>query len=428
MLLDLGPLRRHRNFRLLFAGQMVSFLGSMVSYVAVPYQIYELTRSSLLVGLISGVQLVPVLVFGLWGGSVADALDRRRLLILSEIVMSLGALALMLNALLPRPSVAAIFAVSFVMQAANAFHRPAMDALNQKLVALEEMAAVSALLSLRGSVGAVAGPALGGFLLARGGIAVAYGFDLATFLIALGCVYMLRDLPATEPSASPGLRGITEGLRYAWGRPELIGTYAIDIVAMTFAFPLALYPAMAEQWGGEEAIGWLYAAMSTGALLTSLMSGWTSRVRRHGAAVVYAAVFWGVFIVAFGFAKGLPMAFAMLALAGAADAVSGIFRMTIWNQTIPNTLRGRLAGVEMISYLSGPLLGNARAGAIASATSNELSIISGGVVCVFAVALCAAFLPKFWRYEPPAKAEGEASAAPPEVVKDGRAGKTSREG
>lgn len=401
MLLDLGPLRRHRNFRLLYAGQMVSFLGSMVTYVAVPYQVYQLTRSSMLVSLISGVQLVPVLLFGLWGGSVADTLDRRRLLIVSEVIMSLGVLALAGNAWLARPSVAVIFAIAFLMQAANAFHRPAMDALNQKLVTPSEMPAASALLSLRGSVGAVAGPALGGFVLAHGGLPVAYGVDLATFLLALVCVFRLRDLPPLEAPAAPGWSGIKEGLRYAQARPELIGTYAIDIVAMTFAFPIALYPAMAEQWGGENAIGWLYAAMSAGALVVSLFSGWVKRVSRHGAAVVCAAALWGVFIVAFGFAPSLPLAFCMLALAGAADGVSGIFRMTIWNQTIPNTLRGRLAGVEMMSYLSGPLLGNTRAGAIASATSNELSVISGGAICVVAVIVCAALLPRFWRYEAP---------------------------
>lgn len=405
MLLDLRPLRRHRNFRLLFIGQMVSFLGSMVSYVAVPYQIYELTRSSVLVGLISIVQLVPVLAFGLWGGSVADALDRRRLLLVSEVVLSAGVLALAGNAALARPSVAAIFVIAFVMQAANAFHRPAMDALNQKLVPAEDLAAVSSLLSLRGSVGAVVGPAIGGWLLSRGGVPLAYGFDLLTFLVALVSVYFLRDLPPLEGAPSPGVRGIIEGLRFAWARPVLIGTYAIDIVAMTFAFPLALYPAMAEGWGGKEAVGWLYAAMPAGALVVSLFSGWTSRVRRHGAAVVYAAALWGVFVIGFGLAPTLPWAFFALALAGGADGVSGIFRMTIWNQTIPNTLRGRLAGVEMISYLSGPLLGNARAGLIAEATSNSLSVVSGGIVCAFAVVVCASLLPTFWRYQ---RNEGDA--------------------
>jgi len=227
------------------------------------------------------------------------------------------------------------------------------------------------------------------------------------------CVFQLRDLPPLEVSASPGLRGIAEGLQYAWARPELVGTYAIDIVAMTFAFPMALYPAMAEQWGGKAAIGWLYAAMSAGALVISLFSGWTARVRRHGAAVIFAAALWGVFIAGFGLAPSLPLAFGMLALAGAADGVSGIFRMTIWNQTIPNTLRGRLAGVEMISYLSGPLLGNARAGAMAGAFGNELSVLSGGVICVVAVAVCAALLPRFWRYERAAPERATSPGAEP---------------
>jgi MFS family permease len=399
MFLDVGPLRRHRDFRLLYFGQMVSFLGSMVSYVAVPYQVHAITRSSMLVGLLGIVQLVPVLGFGLFGGAVADRLDRRKLLLASEAIMSLSALALAGNTLLPRPSVVAVFALAFVMQSANAFHRPAMEALNQKLVPTEDLPSVSALLSLRGGFGAVVGPALGGWLLTRGGLSLAYGFDLATFLVALACVFQIRTLPPAGPSAAPGWQDIAEGLRYARGRPELIGTYVIDIAAMTFAFPLALYPAMAEAWGGEAALGPLYAGMAAGALVISLFSGWTARVRRHGAAVVLAAALWGVFVAGFGLARGLPAAFVMLALAGAADAVSGIFRMTIWNQTIPNELRGRLAGVEMISYLSGPLLGNARAGAIASITSNEFSVLSGGVICVAAVAVCALMLPAFWRYK-----------------------------
>jgi MFS family permease len=301
--------------------------------------------------------------------------------------------------MVPRQSVVAIFALAFVLQAANAFHRPAMDALNQKLVPVEDLPAVSALLTVRGGAGAVLGPALGGWLLSRGGLSVAYGFDLVTFFAALFCVSRTRALAPAEPSSTSALRDIADGLRYARERPALLGTYAIDIVAMTFAFPIALFPSMAESWGGESALGPLYAGMSAGALVISLFSRWTIRVRRHGVAVIVAAALWGVFIVAFGLAHELPIAVACLALAGAADAVSGIFRMTIWNQTIPNDLRGRLAGVEMISYLAGPLLGNARAGAIASMTTNGISVISGGIICVIAVILCASFLPAFWRYE-----------------------------
>jgi MFS family permease len=407
MILDLGPLRRHRNFRLLFLGQLVSFLGSMVSYVAVPVQVQALTQSQAMVGLLSGVQIVPLFVFGLWGGSVADAFDRRRLMIVSEAVMLLGSVALALNAALPRPSVLAVFAISFVMQAANAFHRPAMDALGQKLVTVQELPAASALGSLRGSVGAVCGPALGGALVSWGGAVTGYAFDAATFAVAVLCVWQMRDLPPLEGEAEAGWSSIAEGLRYARTRPELIGTYVVDMVAMAFAFPIALYPSMSEGWGGADAAGYLFSAMPAGALVISIFSGRAKNLRRQGAAVVCAAASWGAFIVGFGLSPSLWWALGFLALAGAADAVSGIYRMTIWNQTIPNALRGRLAGVEMISYLSGPLLGNARAGAIAEATSNTLSVVTGGIICVVAVLACAFVLPAFWRYERPQGAQSE---------------------
>jgi hypothetical protein len=413
MILDLGPLRRHRNFRLLFLGQMVSMLGSMVSYVAVPQQVFELTHSQRMVGMIGAAQLVPVLIFGLWGGSVADALDRRRLLLVAEAIMGLGALLLTLNARLEKPSVAAIFAISALMQAANAFHRPAMEALNQKLVLPEEMAAASALGALRGSGGAIVGPAFGGLLIAWGGSSAGYIFDTVTFAVACASIWAMRDLPPLERSAAPGWGSIVEGLRYAFKRPELIGTYVVDIVAMTFAFPVALYPAMAEAWGGAAAAGQLYSAISIGALAIAVFSRWTGGVKRQGAAVVIAAGLWGVCIVGFGLSRSLYGAIAWLALAGAADAVSGIFRMTIWNQTIPNEMRGRLAGAEMISYLSGPLLGNARAGWVAEATSNATSVVSGGLICVVGVLLCAVTLRGFWRYTP-------AEAEPPhEAVASG---------
>ncbi len=196
----------------------------------------------------------------------------------------------------------------------------------------------------------------------------------------------------------PGIGSILEGLKYARARPELMGTYLVDMVAMTFAMPMALFPAMASGWGGAAAAGWLYSAMSFGSLLTALLSGWTSRVQRHGAAVVIAATLWGVAIVGLGFAPTFAGALVCLAAAGAADTISGLFRQTIWNETIPGELRGRLAGVEMISYLSGPLIGNARAGWVASVTSNKVSVVSGGLTCVGGVLLCVPLLPAFWAY------------------------------
>src|SRR3954469_4630556 len=405
MLLDITPLRRHVDFRLLFFGQFVSFFGSMITYVAVPYQVYQLTGSSLMVGLLGTVQLVPLLVFGLWGGAYADALDRRRLLIGAEALLMLISGALALNARLAHPSVAAIFALTALMSAVNGFHRPTLEAMSPRLVDGDELTVTSALASLRGSLGAVAGPAIGGFCIARLGSSATYLVDVVTFLVSLVALAGMAAMPPADDAAKPGLRSIVEGIDYARRRPELIGTYIVDIVAMTFAMPMALFPAMAQAWGGATAAGWLYSAMSIGSLLTTLLSGWTKHVARRGAAVVIAAGAWGVAVVALGYARSLPVAVLCLALAGAADMLSGLFRMTIWNETIPSHLRGRLAGVEMISYMTGPLLGNARAGWMASLRSVSFSIVAGGAICVAGVVLCIPLLPAFWRYRPtPAEA------------------------
>jgi MFS family permease len=398
MLLDLTPLRKYRDFRLLFLGQVVSFLGSMITYVAVPYQVYELTQSNMMVGLLGTVQLVPVLIFGLIGGSVADAMDRRKLLLISEALMSLGALGLAINAALPRPSLLFIFIIAALMQVVNGFHRPAMDAATQKLVQVEDLPSVSALGAMRYSVGSVAGPALGGLLIAAAGAQVAYLVDFITFGVSLVLLWMMRRMPPSQETHAPGLKSIFEGLQYAVKRPELIGTYVVDIVAMAFAFSTALFPAMAQEWGGAVAAGALFSAMSVGSLVMTALSGWTKQVRRRGAAVVVAAAIWGVAMVAFGYAPNLPLALFFLGLAGAADMVSGLFRGVIWNETIPNHMRGRMAGIEMISYMSGPLIGNARAGWIATLTSTRMSVVSGGMLCVVGVVLCGFLLPAFWRY------------------------------
>jgi MFS family permease len=402
MLLDVTPLRRHRDFRLLFVGQFVSFFGSMITYVAVPYQVYQLTSSSLLVGLLGTAQLVPLVLFGLWGGAYADAMDRRRLLIGAEVALTLLSLSLALNSLLAHPSVAAIFVLTALMSAVNGFHRPTLEAMSPRLVDREELPATAALTSLRGSLGAVAGPAIGGFCIARFGLGATYLIDVATFVLSLMALAAMAAMPPADEAAKPGVRSIVEGLDYARRRPELLGTYIVDIVAMTFAMPTALFPAMAARWGGATAAGWLYSGMSIGSLVMTLFSGWTKHVRRRGAAVVIAAAGWGVAVVVLGYAPNLPLAILCLALAGAADMVSAIFRMTIWNETIPASLRGRLAGVEMISYMTGPLLGNARAGWMASLRSVRFSIVTGGAVCVAAVLLCIPLLPRFWRYRPDA--------------------------
>ncbi len=402
MLIDIGPLRHNTAFRRLFASQFISGLGTMVSYVAVPWQLYQLTRSNALVGLLGLVQLVPVVVCGLLGGALADRVDRRRLLIGSEALMALCLAGLLANALMATPSALAIYALVAVLQGASGFHRPALEALTQKLARPEEFAAVAALSSVRGTVGMVAGPALAGLLLARWGAVGAYLFDFATFIAAL---FFLVRIPRGQIEQVAGtaerphlLADLAEGLRFAWARPELMGTYIVDIVAMAFAFPIALFPAMAADYGRTEAVGWLLSAMSVGALVIGLFSGWASRVSRHGRAVVIAAAVWALGIVALGFAPSLVLALACLAVAGAADMVSGVFRGTIWNETIPNALRGRLAGIEMISYLTGPLIGNVRAGFMADAWGVAPAIWVGGLVCGAGVIATGYALPRFWAY------------------------------
>jgi MFS family permease len=400
MLLDLSPLRRHRDFRLLFLGQFVSFFGSMITYVAVPYQVYRLTGSSLMVGLLGTVQLVPLLLFGLWGGAYADAMDRRRLLIGAEALLTLISGGLAVNATFAHPSVVAVFVLTGLMSAVNGFHRPTLEAMSPRLVDRDELPATAALASLRGSMGAVAGPAIGGFCIARLGTGATYAIDVATFFFSLVALARMAAMPPAAEASKAGLRSIVEGLDYARRRPELIGTYIVDIVAMMFAMPTALFPAMAQAWGGATAAGWLYSAMPIGSFVTTLLSGWTKRVRRRGAAVIIAAGLWGVAIILLGHAPSLGVAMACLALAGSADMVSALFRMTIWNETIPARLRGRLAGVEMISYMTGPLLGNARAGWMASLRSVRFSITAGGWICLGGVLLCIPLLPAFWRYRP----------------------------
>ena len=400
MFLSLAPLRKHRDYRLLYTGQLISAFGSMITYVAVPYQVFAITHSSLMVGMLGAAQLVPLLLFALWGGAYADAMDRRRLLIISELFLTAGSFSLAINGLLPHPRVSLAFIVSAAMSACNGFHRPALDALTPRLVDREDLTAVSALNSLRMSLSTIVGPALGGVCIAALGFPLTYMLDVLSFLVSLVSLAMIRSMPPADAASRPGVRSIIEGLQYARSRPELIGTYAVDLVAMTFAMPMALFPAMADAWGGAFAVGYLYSAMSFGSLFTAVFSGWTSRVNRHGAAVIIGAGTWALAVVALGFAPNLLSALACLAIAGAGDSVSTVFRGTIWNETIPSELRGRLSGVEMISYLSGPLLGNARAGWVAAISSNTVSIVSGGLTCFFGVLICIPLLPAFWRYQP----------------------------
>jgi MFS family permease len=396
---DITPLRRHRDFRLLFIGRMVSFFGSMITTVAFPYQVYLQTHSLVLVGLLGVLEFVAILVFAMLGGALADAADRRSLVLLSEAGLMVCSIILAGNAALPNPQVWVLFVIAVVWGVLDAVQRPSLSAMLPRLVDRNELPAAAALESLRGTLGMILGPALGGVLLATIGLPLTYMVDVATFVVGLACLWLMRAVPPPVDAERPSFRRVVEGLRYARSRPELIGTYAVDIIAMFFGMPMALFPAIAQGLGGPGVLGLLYAAPAVGSFIFSATSGWTSRVHRHGMAVIVAAIIWGFAIIGFGFAPGLIAALACLALAGAADMMSGVFRNVIWNQTIPDSLRGRLASIEMLSYTSGPALGNFEAGLVASLFSVRVSVVSGGILCVIGCLLCALALPAFRSYD-----------------------------
>jgi len=396
---DITPLRRHRDFRLLFTGRLVSFFGNMISSVALPFQAYQLTHSVFLVGLLELVAFGSVLAFAFLGGALADARDRRGMVLMSEAALTIFSVVLVFNAALPHPQVWVLFVVMVGWGGLDALQRPSLDAMLPRLVDREELTAAAALGSLRGTLGMIAGPALGGVLIAAFGLPVTYLVDVATYLIGLVCLYWMHAVPPPVDAERPSVRRVVEGLRYARSRPELIGTYAVDIVAMFFGMPMALFPAIAQNLGGPGVLGLMYTAPAVGAFLFSATSGWTSRIHRHGMGVIVAATIWGLAIVAFGLVPGLVAALGFLAIAGAADMMSGVFRSTIWNQTIPDSLRGRLASIEMLSYSSGPALGNFEAGVVASLFSVRVSIVSGGVLCVIGCLLTAMALPAFRAYD-----------------------------
>ena len=310
---------------------------------------------------------------------------------------------LLVNAVVGKPQLWLLFVVAGVSAAIDGLQRPALEGLTPRLVSADDIPAASALNSFRMQIASLGAPAIAGLLIAAfgagPGLGWVYGIDLATFTIGLACLALMKAVPPPEAADRPSLRSVVTGLRYAKNRPELMGTYLVDINAMFFGMPQALYPFFAQKLGGPAVLGLLYAAPSAGSMLATLTSGWTKRIHRHGLAVIIAAGFWGMGIIVFGFSHSVWLAVAGLLLAGAADMISGIFRSTIWNQTIPDHLRGRLAGIEMISYTTGPLLGGVRSGGMARFVGIGGSVVWGGVLCVIGTIALAAALPKFVAYD-----------------------------
>jgi MFS family permease len=351
-----------------------------------------------MVGLLSASEFVLILLMAFVGGAYADFIDKRKMLRLTEIGQTLVTTILVFNAALMNPRVWLLFVCAALHAGLAALQRPSFEAMLQKIVPLEMMASVSALNSLRWNITTIIGPSLAGIILARFGASFAYSVDLVTFLASLTAVFLIRAVPApSQGQERPSLKSVVEGLNYAWRRKDILGTYLIDMNAMFFGMPTALFPALAANFGAGT-VGFFYAAPSVGALVATLTSGWTRKVNRHGLFVAGAAALWGVAMIFFGFAQNLYLALFFLALAGGFDMISAVFRMTMWSQTIPHYLRGRLAGLEMISYTSGPKLGDAEAGIVATLFSVRTSIVSGGILCVVGTAVISMLIPQFLRY------------------------------
>jgi MFS family permease len=400
LLIDLTPVRESPDFRRLVLGELASSLGTQLTVVAMMFQAYELTGSSLDVGLISLGQIGPLIAGSLVGGAVADAVDRRRLLLVVECLMALSSAALALNAdrgaaLWP------LFVCPALTAALSGFDGPARSAIIVSLLPTGRLASANAIFQALAQLGTIVGPAAAGLLLAGVGVRVVYWIDVATFLVCLIAVARMAPQPPPGDHASPaGLRSILDGVRFAVSRPRILGVYLIDINATVLGLPRVLFPALAAHTfgGGPTTLGLLYSAPGVGALAGAATTGWVKVIRRQGRAITFAVILWGAAIAAFGIVTWLPAALALLALAGWADVISAIFRNTIVQTDAPGRLQGRLASLQMAVVNAGPRLGDVEASGIATALGAQLSIVTGGLGCIGGALVLARLLPDF--YEP----------------------------
>ncbi len=398
--IDVEPLR-HADFRRLFLGQGVAFIGYQLTAVAVSVQVYDLTGSSLWVGLLGIAALVPLIIFGLYGGAIADAVDRRMLYISSSTLVWSATGLLLLQALLHVESPVLVLALVAVQSVGFAVSSPVRQAIVPRLLPVRLVPAGNTLTFTMSNVGLVTGPLIAGVVISRFGFAAAYGVDAVLFTVGFYAALRLPRLPPSGPVAGrPGLRSVIEGLAFIWQRPVLLMSFAVDICAMVLAMPRALFPqAAAQRFGGPGAVGWLYASIAIGAVLGGLGSGWIGRVRRQGVALVVAIVVWGVSVAAAGLAHSLVLAVALLAVGGGADLVSAVYRQTILQVYAPDEMRGRLQGVFTVVVAGGPRLGDLRAGAMAAGVGLTTSWVAGGVLCAVVVLVLAAVVPALVRYD-----------------------------
>ncbi len=402
--IDTTPLR-NPAYRRLFWGVAATMLGQQMTLVAVPFQVYALTGDSLMVGVTSIVALVPLIVFGLLGGAIADSMDRRRLMLVTSIGAAVTSALLALQALLPgEGNLAVLWVLTACVSAFAAVNQPTRSAAIPAIVGAAGVPAANALSMTVRQAGVIVGPLLAGVLIGAGELFLAYAIDALGFLAA---ALLLRGLPSLPPGRDAGplrlvaaVRGVGEGFVFLRTQPVLLMTFVVDIIAMCFAWPQAVFPELSENRFADSpnSLGWLFAGVSIGALLMGLTSGWVSRVDRQGAVVLGAIAVWGVAIIGFGWAQSLWLAVLCLAVAGAGDMVSAVLRSSMLQLAAPEEMRGRMQGVFIVVVAGGPRLGDLRAGALASAASVSVAMVSGGLVVVLAMALVAVLVPSFWLF------------------------------
>jgi MFS family permease len=410
IVVDTGPMRHSRDYRLLALGGFVSGLGTQVTLVALPFQVYVLTGSSFDVGLIGLAELLPLIALSLIGGALADRTERRRLLMAAQLVQLSTSALLAVGAATGPPPIAALYALAGIAAAASAVDRPTRSAMIPGLVGPAELQAAVSFNYGLAQLTMVVGPAAGGIVIASAGLRWAYTLDVATFGAMVAAVALMRrQPPAGGPVGESFLRAVRSGLRFAGSRGELMGSFAVDLLAMTFGMPRALFPALSLTLyhAGATGVGLLYAALSFGATVSALSTGWLGHMRRLGRIVVIAIACWGVAVTLAGLTHTLAVAMACLAIAGAADSVSAVCRSTILLTATPDAMRGRMSAIFTLVVTGGPRLGDVESGSVAALLGAQAAVASGGILCVIGLAPIVAAFPAFWRY-------GEATPAPPE--------------
>jgi MFS family permease len=398
---DVRPLRESAPFRRLFAGQLVSLIGRQITVVAVPYQVYSQTHSPLAVGALGLVQAVPLIAFSLLAGAVTDRVDRRQILVVTQLCLAACSAALLLGALSGHLPVGVIYGVVALAAAFAAVDSPTRTAVIPRLVRREQLPGALSLNLVVFQTSLVAGPALGGLVIARFGLAGAYGIDVATFAAALTAVWLLPPQPPAGEHHEAPLAAIRRGLSFARRQPVILGGFAMDLAAMIFGLPRALFPVLAATTfhTGPVGLGLLYAAPGFGAVIAALTTGWISRASRLGRVIVVTIAIWGCSVIAFGFARSLLIGLLLLVIAGAADSFSAVCRNTIMQTLTPDELRGRVTALYFMVVVSGPYLGDLEAGGVASLTTPQISVVSGGLLSLIGLGLGALAFPAVWRYQ-----------------------------